>query len=376
MAETTKILPQDVITTILSSLTDGVIIFDAKKKVILANPAAMSFTGLPREGYGLSKFYKLFPALDLENKVGEAIKKDKVIRTEEISLANFFFEISITPALHEQRGSIGGIIILHDVTRLKELDRSKTEFVSLASHQLRTPLTGIRWTAELFLEKEKLTESGKKYLRDIIYSASRLNTLIKLMLNISRIESGRIMVAPEDLDLVKFTKELISRLQTLSEKKDLKLIFTNHLKKLAATTDRNALDYILQDIIRNAIEYTPQGGKVEVGIEKKNNAAFFMIRDTGIGIPKQEQVHIFEKFFRASNAAAVKTDGSGLGLYIASQAAGLIGGKIWFKSPNLVKKTTAGGDAESGSTFYIEIPLVAKAQKGEKGFVPVYLQDK
>lgn len=236
----------------------------------------------------------------------------------------------------------------------------KTDFVSLASHQLRAPLTGIMWTAELFSEKEKLTKNGKKYLQDIIRLAARLNALIKLLLNVSRIESNRIAIKPEPLDLVKFMNGLLNDLKTSRDTKGPAPVFVKYPRELAATTDKSALDCILRTIIKNAVEYTPKGGKVEINLEKKGRFALFTVQDTGIGIPKEAQARIFEKFFRASNAPAVWKDGNGLGLYIASEAAKLLGGKVWFKS-----------EKGKGSVFYAEIPLVTEARAGEKGFAPV-----
>ena len=242
----------------------------------------------------------------------------------------------------------------------KEPNRSKTDFVSLASHQLRAPLTGIMWTAELFSENEKLSKNGRRYLQDIIRSATRLNTLIKLLLNVSRIDTKRIAIKPEPLNLVDFMKGLLNNIKKLSEEKKLAPVFVKYPRELTATTDKSALDCILRTIIKNAVEYTHKGGKVEINLENKGNSAFFTVRDTGIGIPKAEQARIFERFFRASNAFAINKDGNGLGLYVASEAAKLLGGKIWFRS-----------EEGKGSVFHIKIPLVTKALAGEKGFAPM-----
>lgn len=241
---------------------------------------------------------------------------------------------------------------------MEGVNRAKTEFVSLASHQLRTPLTGIEWTIELFSKKEKLTEEGKKYLKDIHFSASRLSALIKLLLNVSRIESGSLAVAPESLDLAELVNEYTREDQRLCDKGKISFIFTAHPQKLMATTDKNLLGYVIQNLIANAISYTPTGGKIEVLLEEKKNSILLTVRDTGIGIPPKEQPHIFEKFIRASNAVKIKPDGTGLGLYIARGSVNLLGGKIWFES-----------EEGKGSTFFVELPYVSPARKGEKGLV-------
>ncbi|MBI5004671.1 MAG: PAS domain-containing protein [Candidatus Lloydbacteria bacterium] len=246
-----------------------------------------------------------------------------------------------------------------DVTKEKETDRVKSEFVSLASHQLRTPLTGIEWTAELFSKKEKLTETGKKYLNDIFFSAKRLSTLVRLLLDVSRIEGGNVNVSPEPLDLVSFTKETLENMHMLCEKRGLDCFLAKESpERCAVTTDKNMLGYVMQNIIANAIEYTNTRGKVSVALEEKSDGVLIKVQDTGIGIPKKEQGRIFEKFFRASNAVTAKPDGSGLGLYIVSGAVKLLGGKIRFES-----------EEGKGTTFFIELPLVSQAHIGEKELV-------
>ena len=246
-----------------------------------------------------------------------------------------------------------------DITKEKETDRIKSEFVSLASHQLRTPLTGIEWTAELFSKKETLTETGRKYLRDISFSAKRLSTLVRLLLDVSRIEGGNIGVSPEPIELVSFMKEHLENMQVLCAKKGLTCLFAKeNPEECLITTDKNLLRYIVQNIISNAVEYTNTGGNVFIVLEVKSDKVRVKVQDTGIGIPKKEQGRVFEKFFRASNAITAKPDGSGLGLYIVSGAVKLLGGKIWFES-----------DEGKGTTFFIELQMVSQSHVGEKELI-------
>ncbi|MDP3726104.1 MAG: PAS domain-containing sensor histidine kinase [bacterium] len=272
---------------------------------------------------------------------------------------------SAAPIKNDQGNIIGCVLVFRDMTREWEIDKSKSEFVSLASHQLRTPLTGIEWTIDLFIKKEKLTEQGKKYLQDIRFSSSRLSALIKLLLNVSRIESGKISIAPESLELVELIKKYIRECPIYYEKRKISLIFIKHPEKCIVTTDKNLFQYILQNLVSNAIDYTPPGGKVEILLEDKQDTILLQVRDTGIGIPKEEQSHIFEKFVRASNAITTKPDGTGLGLYIVQETVKFLGGKIWFESQE-GKGPPAG---RQGSTFFVELPLVAQAHPGEKALV-------
>jgi signal transduction histidine kinase len=126
----------------------------------------------------------------------------------------------------------------------------------------------------------------------------------------------------------------------------LKISFEDHPAELSVVTDKSAMRNIVQSLISNAIEYTGEGGSIDVAVKKNDGTFTVTVRDTGIGIPQAEQPHIFEKFVRASNAKLYKTDGTGIGLYIAAQAAHRLGGKIWFES-----------EEQKGSLFHVEVPL-------------------
>lgn len=238
---------------------------------------------------------------------------------------------------------------------LEQANKVKSEFVSIASHQLRTPLIGIQWLTEL-LEKEKLTDKGQKYLSDIRTSIQRLNKLVELLLNVSRIEEGKIEISPQSIDVVNFTKKIVDNLAVLYDsKKRLSFTFTADEKKIIVLTDVSALQNIAQSILSNAVEYTPEGGKIEVKIKKHGQMFLLTVSDTGIGIPKKDQGRIFQEFVRASNAGRLKAAGMGLGLWIAKRATELLGGKIWFESQE-----------NKGTTFFVELPIKSKSIDGTK----------
>ena len=252
---------------------------------------------------------------------------------------------------------------------LKSIDREKSDFISVASHQLRTPLTAIQWVVERLLKTQKnLTLQAEEYLNDIHTSARRLSSLVDTLLNVSRIESGKISISPVSIEIVEFVKSYFSECMPLCDKKKISLSLKRYPEKLTVTTDENALRNIIQSLITNAIEYTPEQGSIEIDLEKKEETFVVIVSDTGIGIPKEEQRRIFQKFMRASNAKLVKTEGTGLGLYIASQAVELLGGKIWFESPAFVQGISAGREEGKGTRFYVELPLRSGVVKGEKHF--------
>lgn len=243
-----------------------------------------------------------------------------------------------------------------DIAKEKEGNSAGDEFVYLASHQLRSPITHIKWIVDLLLETEKLTPRTRKYLVLMRSSAVRLSDLIALLLNVSRIERGKVFLSPRSFDVVEFTKSFLNEYIAFSKKKKISLIFKKYPSALPAFIDSGAFYNILQSLVSNAIDYTLEGGTVEILLEKKNKEFRLTVRDTGIGIPKKDQARIFEKFNRAGNAQEIKEQGLGLGLYVAARTVQLLNGKIWFDSPALVE-TSAGKKEKKGTAFYVELPL-------------------
>lgn len=354
---------------ILAAIGEGIIVCDAEGKIILLNHAALEFTGCSLGDLIDKYFNQIFsfftesmnkPSVDL---VAQVLKEKKmtpfanhtmVIKKDgrKIPVSDCF-----SPLFDDLGCTTGCVVVFRDITKEREIDKIKTDFVSIASHQLRTPLTGIQWLAEM-LRNEKLTDKGQKYLSDIGLSVQRLNRLVELLLNTSRIQTGEVGIFPEPLEVVDFTKKLIDNLFSLYTEKQLSLTFTSNEEKIAVITDIGAFQNIVQVIFSNAIEYTPGGGKIKVRIGKHGQTFLLMVSDTGIGIPKKDQSRMFHEFSRASNASRFKPTGMGLGLWIAKQATELLGGKIWFHS-----------EENEGSTFFVELPVEAKAVKGTKKLV-------
>jgi PAS domain S-box-containing protein len=339
-----------------ASIGDGLIAVDNDRKVTVVNQAAVDMLGWKRE----ELVGRVLTDLPLEDKAGNSIPLEKRPTTRALATGGALkvsyysvrkdktrFPIAITATPIMLDGKITGLIeIIRDITREQALDNEKDEFISIASHQMRTPLTGIQWVVERFTKKEKLTTKGKEYLEDIHTSAKQLTGLVDLLLNLSRIESGRMGITPEPLEVIGFIKDFLGETIPLRDKKGLKISFEDHPAELAVVTDKSAIRNIVQSIISNAIEYTEAGGSIDIAVTKNDRTFTIAVRDTGIGIPRAEQPHIFEKFVRASNAKLYKTDGTGIGLYIAAQAVDRLGGKIWFES-----------EEKKGSLFHVELPL-------------------
>ncbi|MBU4481864.1 GAF domain-containing protein [Patescibacteria group bacterium] len=232
--------------------------------------------------------------------------------------------------------------------KLKILDKAKTEFISITSHQLRTPLTGIKGYLSMFLEGDfgALKTQQKKIITDVFNNSNRLVRLINVFLNVSRIESGRLKIEKKKFDLTELINEIIRELKIEAEKKNLKLEFINFKNKLKISADRDKIADVILNLVDNAIKYTEKGNVI-VSAELKNNNIKVSIKDSGIGINPEEAKILFNKFIRGRKIAEINTSGSGLGLFIAKKIIELHNGKIWVESKGQGK----------GSEFIFEIPV-------------------
>ncbi len=243
-------------------------------------------------------------------------------------------------------------LIIRDITQEREINKMRTEFVSLTSHQLRTPLTAIRWYIEELYGGElgELTVKQKDYLAQVIDSNWRMIKLVNDLLNISRLETGRLRIDPKPTDLVALIRNTIKDHAVLARAKNCRLVFNLPSKKLPLINiDPTLIGPVINNIISNALKYSV-GAKHKCGVvidlTIKKSDLLITVSDRGIGIPKKDQPHIFEGFFRAANVSRLETEGTGLGLYLAKMIIEASGGKIWFQSRENV-----------GSVFSVSLPL-------------------
>jgi len=241
-----------------------------------------------------------------------------------------------------------------DVTHEQEVDKAKTEFVSLASHQLRTPLTAIKWYAEMLQndKKNKLNETQKKYMQQVSDGNQRMITLVNDLLNVSRLDLGTFSVEPEATDIVELAKTIASDMTPQLETKHIKLVqdYAKDIPKVV--TDPKLMRVVIENILSNSVKYTPEKGQVEISISKDNDNFKISIKDNGMGIPKSQQDQIFTKLFRADNATTSAAEGTGLGLYMVRGIVENAGGKIWFES-----------EENKGTTFFVTLPLKGMVKK-------------
>lgn len=246
-----------------------------------------------------------------------------------------------------------GLLTLVDITKQKKAEDAKSEFVSLASHQLRTPIAGMKWSAELLQldSPDTLTERQLKYMNRLHLSIDRMSRLVDDFLRVSRFELGRFQAEYHTIILKKLFDDVLAEQSKIVEQKELNIQTEYDPSVTEFVTDPDLLRMIVTNLCSNAIKYTPVGGTVTVRFTHDNNMLRIQVVDSGIGIPAEDQEGIFSKLFRASNAVRDIPDGTGLGLYIVREAVAVLRGKVSF--------TSVEG---SGTTFDVQIPFEAPSK--------------
>lgn len=363
--------------SILANVGDGVMALDENLTFIACNEAAVELFGYTNtdvigkqlDDIIVLKSLKLANANKEYSPIMESIKTGQIIVTGTgeyaiVNKAKKEIPVTITAApLIDAHGVIkGGVVVLRDVTKEQEIDKMKSEFVSVASHQLRTPLSASKWFLEMLLDGDagKLNDEQREYLDHTYKSNERMIALVNDLLNVSRIESGTIAIEPTSTDMDGMVKSVLFELTPLIKQKNIKTVF----KALPGGTPKIKIDsklirQVFQNLLSNAVKYTPESGTTGVRITKAGKYLQFEIFDSGVGIPKVQQSKVFKKFFRADNVITLQTEGTGLGLYVAKSVVDASGGKIWFTS-----------NEGQGTSFFFTLPLAgSKRREGEKTLI-------
>ena len=354
----------------LDGTSDHVVITDSNGIALYANAGLKRITGFsPEEVLGKKvgtkelwggkmspEFYEdLWRTIKIEKKpfVGEITNKRKD-GTPYQALS------SISPIMNKHGVLEFFIGIERDITKEKEIDSAKTEFVSLASHQLRTPLSAINWYTEMLLSEDAgaITDMQREYLGEVSRGSRRMVELVNALLNVSRIELGTFAVQPEPTDVVELARDVINELKSkiLEKKLHIEEAYVENLPKMMV--DPKLTRIVFQNLLTNAVKYTPEEGKISISIAMSADKTMFTIAvsDTGYGIPKEDQSRIFTKLFRASNIREKETDGTGLGLYIIKSIVEHSGGTVTFES-----------EEGKGTTFTLTLPVSGmRPQEGNK----------
>jgi two-component system phosphate regulon sensor histidine kinase PhoR len=352
---------------ILRSIGDGIVVADGRGTITFLNENARTLLDLSEVDNESNTWAQLPTMLDPKtNKPlaieelplykavqGQSVVKQALLIQDEEIPEGRWVEMTATPIMVAGM-PLGGVATLRDVTKEQQVDRAKTEFVSLASHQLRTPLSSINWYAEMLLAGDagELNDEQRTYLDEVYQGNQRMVDLINSLLNVSRLELGTLAVDPEDTDVIALAQSVLNELAPEIKHRDINLETTLDPTTPHMLADPKLLRMVFQNLASNAVKYTPIGGSVSVQVVPDGDDITITVADTGLGIPKTEQSRIFSKLFRATNARESDTDGTGLGLYIVKSVIEHAGGTIEFTS-----------EEGKGTTFYVRLPKSGMKEK-------------
>lgn len=345
---------------ILASIGDAVVACDKTGKIILFNHVAAALSGFSAEE-AMGRHHKKILNFSKENadEPGEDFIQKASTEGHRTFMVNHTVIINKhgikTPVVNsaapifDKSGAISGCVVaFHDVTEAQRVDRAKTEFVSLASHQLRTPLTSIRWIVEMFLNGDfgDITDKQKENIETINQSSLRMVELVNALLNVSRLELGSLTIKTQPVKIRKILDETVMDFELQAKVAQITIARSYSTKLPVVMSDPALLKIILQNLISNAIDYSLPKTTITVKLEKDKENFLLTVRDQGIGILKDDLPKIFTKLFRADNARLVQTDGTGLGLYMTKSIVDMMNGKIWVDSK-----------INKGTSFHVLLPL-------------------
>jgi len=355
-AQNNLIVERNKVQAVIQNLTAGLIMLDQEGKVVLVNQQAEATLHLrakeiinqslaQTEDINLKKLNQL-----IISQAGQQLVKEELslIGPEECTL-----EVSTAYVVDTKDKLFGQIIVLNDITREKALERMKSEFITITAHQLRTPLSEMKWGLNLLLDGDfgTLNKKQKQVIGKDIQSNERMIILINDLLNVTRIEEGRFSYHFAKVSLTELVQNAIDDFLSFSKSKKVTIKFSQSAgDKFEVMIDKEKIKLVIQNLIENAIIYSSANSDVVINLEREKQNIIFTIKDFGIGIPEEEKSRIFTKFFRSKNALLRETEGNGLGLYIAKNIINGHHGEIWFKS----------GEGK-GATFYFRIPVSQSA---------------
>jgi PAS domain S-box-containing protein len=362
---------------IINSIDDAVVLIDASNVVQVFNPAAATMTGWQQsEAIGLDyrsivKFAddKGVLLTDAEHPIQQVLSTSKASRENTAALVTkekkqVSVDISVSPLVDKDNEITGAVAILRNVEEQRKQDKQRADFISTASHEMRTPVAAIEGYLALALNDKvaSIDAKARGYLEKAHASTQHLGKLFQDLLTSAKAEDGRLTNHPVIVEMGEFVEKLVEDLRFTAEKKGLLLELlmggqssdtknidaSKHLVRplLYVSVDPDRVREVITNLFDNAVKYT-ESGKVSIGITGDNQVVQFRISDTGPGIPKDDLPHLFQKFYRVDNSATRTIGGTGLGLYICRKIIELYSGRIWVES-----------EVGQGSTFYINIPRV------------------
>ncbi len=336
---------------ILENIGDGLIVTDEEARIMIINKSAQEMLGYTLKEVENKKLIAVVPMKDkLNNPIPEESRPmTKALITGKKIVATYFYQrpdkstfpasVTVTPIIIGNK-IVGTIEVFRDITREKEVDQMKDEFVSIASHELRTPMTAIKGLVSMIEEGDygKISDDLKEPLGDIAVSTQRLIYLVNDLLNVSRIEAGRVKYEITTFPIHDVLKEVVNLLQPIAKEKNLTLT-TEHINQTIIQADCNKLKQIMNNLLGNSLKFTDKGS-ITVSTKEVDDHLIIFVTDTGMGITPVDQKKLFGKFQQISSQQEGKPQGTGLGLYISQELAHKMGGDLRIEKSELGKGTT------------------------------------
>ncbi len=361
--------------TVLNATNDGIALLDKEGRFMLVNRRFCELLGIRMDALlyqPISEAQALLTARlarpeRLLSRLGPLTDQDEAHQVgvseeivEVLAAERRFVQVYTAPVRDDHLTLTGRIVALHDITRETEVDKMKTEFISVVSHELRTPLTSIKGYTDLLLTEEagEINELQREFLEILEGSTNRLTNLINDVLDISRLESGHVDVKLERVNYQRIVTDVLRLMRASADEKAVSLDASMPSEWPDVRGDADKITQILANLVNNAIKYTPTGGWAKVSLEIQGGAMVTCVADSGIGISQDDQKKLFQKFFRADNSTTREAGGTGLGLSIVKTMVELLGGAVWMES-----------EAGEGSRFYFSLPIYTEAapESGQTG---------
>jgi signal transduction histidine kinase len=333
----------------LESTTDAVIVTDRANRLLLLNPAA-------------AQVYEIGELAVRGLPIAQALKEKAIVRlltgplgtraavTDEVPVPDGrTFYASVSAIISGDNQAIGRVAVLRDVTYFKELDEIKSEFVATVSHDLRSPLTFMRGFASMIPMVGPVTSKQKGFLEKIMVGIAQMTELVDDLLDLRRSEDG-VGLKRDPCRMGDIILSAVDSARARTKARGLTLRVNQSDDGAVVIGDATLLRRVVSNLLDNAVKYTPKGGTVTVGWEKQGDRVLISVADTGIGIAKADQMHLFEKFSRVKRRETINIKGSGLGLAIVKSVVERHGGKVWLVS-----------ELNRGSTFYVDLPAARQA---------------
>lgn len=340
--------------TILKNIADGVIVTDAKKRILMTNYVAESWFSLEDqdfEGRPLSAAVENESLLKFINRI--VADKNNSIDNMEIALPSSergkerVLQANAARVYDREKNVLSAVVtVLRDITREKEIDRMKTELVSMVAHELRSPLTCISGFSELLLDDSVTREQSEEYASIILKESNRLNDLINKFLDISKIEAGKSQIKKTPVDIKMLVEKVIDFNTQLAERKRISVELDAPDEVSSLELDRDMMEQAMLNLFSNAVKYSPEESRVTIRVREEENGIEVDVEDTGYGISEKSLPHIFDKFYRVTDNEEIRdTMGSGLGLPLVKEIIEIHEGTIKVQS-----------ELGKGSTFSISLP--------------------